>query len=228
MDPGSDGQFFVLFSQDCAIINSMKTYAFQQKTLPERFFGHLRTVLTHKKYVAEGCFRLGLYRQGVLHDLSKFSPAEFITSVRYYEGYRSPNAVERELFGCSRAWLHHKGRNRHHFEYWIDFSARTPDRAFGCRMPLRYVAEMVCDRRAACRAYHGKEYTQADAWNYYVRTRDRVIMHPDTRAVLEKALVIMRDEGEAAAFAWLRQLLKRTKGADYTAEELGLSHDPLQ
>ena len=113
----------------------MKTYAFQQKTLPERFFGHLRTVLTHKKYVAEGCFRLGLYRQGILHDLSKFSPAEFITSVRYYEGYRSPNAVERELFGCSRAWLHHKGRNRHHFEYWIDFSARTPDRAFGCRMP---------------------------------------------------------------------------------------------
>ena len=82
--------------------------------------------------------------------------------------------------------------------------------------------------RAACRAYHGKEYTQADAWNYYVRTRDRVIMHPDTRAVLEKALVIMRDEGEAAAFAWLRQLLKRTKGTDYTAEELGLSHDPLQ
>ena len=104
----------------------------------------------------------------------------------------------------------------------------TPETAFGCKMPLRYVAEMVCDRRAACKAYHGEDYTQADAWNYYVRTRSRVIMHPDTRAVLEKALILMRDEGEAASFAWLRSLLKKTKDLDYTAESLGLSHEPLE
>ncbi|MDO4265458.1 MAG: DUF5662 family protein [Eubacteriales bacterium] len=205
----------------------METYAYQNKTFPQRFFGHLGTVLTHKRYVAEGCFKLGLYRQGILHDLSKFSPTEFITSVRYYEGFRSPNAVERELYGCSRAWLHHKGRNRHHFEYWVDFSIHEPLIAYGCKMPLRYVAEMVCDRRAACKAYHRENYRQGDAWEYYERTRRYVIMHADTRAVLEKCLVIMRDEGEDAAFAYLRKLLSVTMDVDYTAESLGLSYEPL-
>ena len=99
--------------------------------------------------------------------------------------------------------------------------------AIGCRMPLRYVAEMVCDRRAACMAYHGAAYTQADAWQYYERTRSRVIMHEDTRAVLEKALWTMKEEGEEACFGFLRRLLDVTKDADYTAESLGLAHEPL-
>lgn len=207
---------------------AMAHISYKNRTFLQRFFGHLGTVLKHKRYVAQGCFRCGLYRQGLLHDLSKFSPSEFCSSVRYYEGWRSPNAVERELYGCSPAWLHHKGRNKHHFEYWIDFTSRSTQIAEGCRMPLRYVAEMICDRRAACMAYHGKAYTPADAWEYYARTRTRVIMHPDTRAVLEKALVLMRDKGEDAAFLWLRESLRITKGFDYTAEQLGLSHTPLE
>lgn len=198
-----------------------------EKSLLSRLKGHFMTVAVHKYYVAEGCFRLGLYRQGLTHDLSKYSPTEFIPGVKYFVGYRSPNAVERELYGCSRAWLHHKGRNRHHFEYWTDFSSKSPSGVIGCRMPLKYVAEMICDRRAACKAYHKSDYTQADAWEYYVKTRDRVIMHPDTRAVLEKALVIMRDEGEDAAFVFVRRLLAVTKGADYTAKSLGLDYKPL-
>ena len=76
-------------------------------------------------------------------------------------------------------------------------------------------------------AYNGSSYTQADAWNYYARTRSRVIMHKDTRAVLEKALWIMKEEGEEACFSWLRSLLKMTRGSDYTAEELGLGYEPL-
>lgn len=198
-----------------------------ERSLPERFFGHLSTITKHKLYVASGCFKLRLYRQGLLHDMSKYSPSEFFTGVAHYVGDRSPNAVERELYGMSKAWLHHKGRNKHHFEYWTDFSSKAPGGVIGCRMPLRYVAEMVCDRRAACMAYHGSDYKPSDAWDYYVRTRDRVIMHPDTRAVLEKALVIMRDEGEDAAFSFLRDILKKEKGSDYTAESLGLDYTPL-
>ena len=205
----------------------MAKYAFETTSIWYRFRGHLKTVLIHKYRVAEGCFRIGLYKQGLLHDLSKFSPTEFITSVKYYDGHRSPNSVERELYGCSRAWLHHKGRNKHHFEYWIDFTAAVPEVAIGCKMPLRYVAEMVCDRRAACMAYNGSAYTKADAWAYYSRTRSRVIMHKDTRAVLEKALWIMKEEGEEACFAYLRKLLAKTRGTDYTAKELGLSYELL-
>lgn len=188
----------------------------------QRYFGHLKTVHLHRKYVRQGCFKIGLYRQGLLHDLSKYSAVEFLPSVRYYDGHRSPNAVDRRLNGYSRAWLHHKGRNRHHYEYWIDFMGAPVNGAFACKMPLRYVAEMVCDRRAACIAYHGEQYTQKDAWEYYARTRDIIVMQKDTRAVLEHALLLMRDEGEDACFAFLREILKKTKGLDYTAGSLGL------
>ena len=62
------------------------------------------------------CFKIGLYKQGLTHDLSKYSPTEFLVGYKYYQGNRSPNNAEREETGVSKAWLHHKGRNRHHFE----------------------------------------------------------------------------------------------------------------
>lgn len=77
---------------------------------------HFKTITFHKYLVAKGCFRVGLYRQGLLHDLSKYSPTEFKVGVKYYQGTRSPNNAEREDIGFSTAWLHHKGRNRHHYE----------------------------------------------------------------------------------------------------------------
>lgn len=82
------------------------------------FFGHLHTINTHKLEVMKNCFRVGLYKQGLLHDLSKYSFSEFIPGVKYYQdGNRSPNNAQREAEGCSTAWLHHKGRNKHHYEY---------------------------------------------------------------------------------------------------------------
>ena len=83
---------------------------------------HFKTITEHRKLVREYCFRLGLYRQGLLHDLTKYSPVEFWRGARYYQGTRSPNNKEREETGVSLAWLHHKGRNKHHFEYWIDYT----------------------------------------------------------------------------------------------------------
>ncbi|MDO4487584.1 MAG: DUF5662 family protein [Eubacteriales bacterium] len=202
-------------------------FDFEGKSIFERFFGHIKTVHVHKKHVRDGCFKIGLYRQGIMHDLSKYSPTEFFLSVKYWCGTRSPNANDRRINGCSRAWLHHKGRNRHHFEYWIDFEGPPVNGFIGCKMPLKYVAEMVCDRRAACIAYHGKDYKQADAWNYYARNRKILVMHPDTRAVLERALILMRDESEEACFEFLRSILKITKGSDYTAGSLGIEYSDL-
>ena len=85
--------------------------------------GHLITVLHHKKLVAEGCFHTGLYCQGLMHDMSKFTPTELLNGFRYYQGGRqSPNNGERVSRGYSEAWMHHKGRNLHHFEYWTDYN----------------------------------------------------------------------------------------------------------
>lgn len=172
---------------------------------------HFCTITRHKILVMRECFKVGLYRQGLLHDLSKYSPSEFWTGVRYYQGNRSPNAAERELKGYSAAWLHHKGRNKHHFEYWIDFSNDRTKGLVGNKMPLNYVIEMVCDRIAACKVYRGKNYTSGAAWEYYSFTRPYItpLMHPETRALLEKLLIMLRDKGEEATFAYIRKLLKK-------------------
>ena len=130
---------------------------------------HLRTVGRHRRLVRHYCLRLGLVWQGLTHDLSKYSPTEFWRSAKYYQGYRSPNDQERLENGVSLSWLHHKGRNRHHFEYWIDYCLRPDGSVYmgGCKMPKRYVAEMFCDRIAACRVYQGEKYTDASPYDYY-------------------------------------------------------------
>lgn len=192
-------------------------YAFKEKTFPQRFFGHIGTVCKHKKNVRYACFKMGLYYQGIFHDMSKFSPTEFIPSVRYYSGTFSPNAADRAITGASTSWLHHKGRNKHHHEYWTDFTPKQEPYIRGCRMPMKYLAEQVGDRYAACVAYNGANYKQGDAWDYFERESKFLIMDADTRAVLEEALKIMRDKGELEAFAFMKRLLKIEKGRNYDA-----------
>lgn len=165
---------------------------------------HFKTITKHRHLVMRYCFRLGLYRQGLLHDLSKYGPTEFLLGCRYYLGYRSPNDAERADKGYSEAWMHHKGRNKHHPEYWTDFSPSGEDVIFAAEMPKRYVAEMFCDRVAACRIYHGDNYTESDPYDYFVSSRKRVLFHPATAALLERMLLKLRDEGEDAAFRYIR------------------------
>lgn len=170
-----------------------------------RALAHFKTICHHKALVRHYCFRLGLYRQGLTHDLSKFSPAEFWVGARYFQGDRSPNDAERQEKGYSAAWLHHKGRNRHHLEYWIDYSAEGDHQMSGMKMPACYLAEMFCDRIAASRTYRKDAYTDRDPYDYYMRSRDHYILHPETRALLEKMLTLLKDEGEEAALSWVRR-----------------------
>ncbi len=170
-----------------------------------KWLAHLRTINRHKRLVLQYCFRAGLYRQGLLHDLSKYSPVEFRVGARYFQGNRSPNDAERRARGYSSAWLHHKGRNKHHLEYWIDYAAEEPHSMTGMEMPARYVVEMFCDRIAASRVYRGAAYTDADPFDYYWRSRTHYIIHPNTRALLEKLLRTLKEDGEDAAFALIRR-----------------------
>ena len=171
---------------------------------------HFKTITKHRNLVCRYCLRLGLVGQGLMHDLSKYSPTEFWRGAKYYQGTRSPNDAERKATGLSLAWLHHKGRNRHHFEYWIDYVIQ-PDGSVGFggnRMPLRYVAEMFCDRVAASKVYLGDKYTDAAPYNYYAASKDRILIHPETGAEIEEMLRVLRDEGEEAAFAYVRRRLR--------------------
>ena len=166
--------------------------------------GHLKTVHRHRALVRKYCFRLGLYWQGLTHDLSKYSPTEFIPSVRYYQGNRSPNDMQRDKFGYSSSWMHHKGRNRHHYEYWTDMNleSRTYEPV---PIPRKYLVEMVMDRRAACMVYEGEKYNPGSALAYLLKSREKDLMHPQTRRELEHILTMLRDEGEEKTFHYLQK-----------------------
>ena len=172
-----------------------------------RVWRHFRTITHHRHLVLRGCFKVGLYWQGLTHDLSKYSPVEFWTGVRYYQGNRSPNAAEREAQGYSEAWMHHKGRNRHHFEYWTDLNPETHQYE-PVPMPDRYLAEMVMDRIAACKTYQGKDYTPGAPLQYLERARESRFLHPETMRKLTELLTLLRDEGEEALYAVIRSILQ--------------------
>ena len=171
-----------------------------------KLVAHFSTIQHHRHLVRKFCFRMGLYYQGMMHDLSKFAPIEFWNGVRYYQGTRSPNIKEREVHGYSAAWLHHKGRNKHHFEYWVDFSMKSklPGCLMPIRMPDRYIAEMVADRVAASRTYRGSQYQQTDAFEYYRLGQGRLPLHPYTQEKLEFFLQMIAEKGENATFDYIR------------------------
>ena len=172
-----------------------------------RIWEHYKTVHRHRALVRQYCFRLGLYWQGLTHDLSKYSPTEFLVGARFYQGDHSPNEAERDARGYSSSWLHHKGRNKHHLEYWIDYTGTNDPPMDGMEMPVKYVAEMICDRIAAGRTYKGDTYTDAAPWEYYYRSQKHYLMHPNTRRLVEQLLQMLRDEGEDATFDYIRREL---------------------
>ncbi len=172
---------------------------------------HFATITKHRWKVRKYCFKVGLYWQGLMHDMSKYSPTEFWAGVKYYQGTRSPNTQERELNGYSLAWMHHKGRNKHHFEYWSDIDLKTKTYA-PVQMPKKYFVEMVMDRIAACKIYHGKAYTDGDALEYLQKSleaRESSCMHPKTKEDLIFVLTMLRDKGEKETFRYLKKYLKK-------------------
>lgn len=171
---------------------------------------HFITITHHKILVMQGCFRIGLYKQGLLHDMSKYSPTEFLVGCRYYKGYMSPNNAERADRGYSSAWLHHKGRNKHHLEYWIDYAVSNGDdkahtKMEGMKMPMRYVCEMFIDRVSASKNYQKEKYTDKSALEYYEKSVDHYMIHPDTKAMLEYLLVMLSVKGEEYTYSYIKK-----------------------
>lgn len=166
-----------------------------------------------------GCFRLGLYKQGLLHDLSKYAPSEFLVGAKYWKGDVSPNNIERKQTGMSTAWLHHKGRNKHHFEYWLDYS--FGDKPIeGMKMPIKYVAEMFVDRVSACKNYQKDKYHDSSALEYYLKGKDHTyeLIHPDTAWLLEDLLRMLAEKGEEYTFNYIKTVLLKRKGSEYGKE----------
>lgn len=178
-----------------------------------KLWGHLCTINHHKILVMKYCFRVGLYKQGLMHDMSKYTPTEFLVGCRYYQGTRSPNNAQREATGYATAWLHHKGRNKHHYEYWIDYSADAVEGIVGQRMPVRYVVEMFMDRIAASQTYLKDEYTDRSPLLYYEEGAGKLgkMIHEETAELLHKLLIMLAEQGEVSTFAYIRRHILKNK-----------------
>lgn len=171
---------------------------------PVAFFRHLHTINTHRRYVRKHCFKVGLYWQGLIHDLSKYSPSEFWVGVKYYQGTRSPNVAERCTIGYSTAWMHHKGRNKHHHEYWTDYDAETGNPIEFMEMPKRYFVESIMDRIAACKVYRGKSYTDSSALDYLLSRDSESHMNKKNLAEMIRLLTYLSEKGEKEFFRYLK------------------------
>ena len=192
--------------------NTENTKKSDGKITLKKIIGHFKTITRHRHTVIAHSRLAGILFQGLRHDLSKYSPTEVIPGARFYCGDRSPNEEERALYGYSAAWLHHKGRNRHHFEYWSDYNVKTKE--FGpVPMPPKYIAEMFCDRVAASKIYQGKKYTDKHPLEYFMRSKGRRPIDPNTSDMIEGLLRTLAEDGEDAAFAAVRKMLKESKSA---------------
>lgn len=175
----------------------------------QKFWGHLRTVQKHRAMVRKLCFKCGLYWQGLTHDLSKYSPTEFWNGVKFYTGTKSPHVGERAAYGYSKAWLHHKGHNKHHAEYWQDIQDDGTTKPMP--MPTKYLFEMICDRVAASMVYLGDKYTDDAALNYYVSHKYENDFNNGTRNRLEYWLRRVSKAGVNKSLKEMKQQLKDEK-----------------
>ncbi len=173
-------------------------------------FGHLRTITKHHNRVMKYCFKCGLYFQGFFHDLSKLSITEFFNGAKFYTGTKSPHFKEREAKGYSEAWMHHKGRNKHHVDYWMDDNV-VNHRVEPVDMPNRYLAESICDRLAATEIYNGKNSKKDGALNYFYKEASHLPMTKSTHDRLEYLLKYYVYKGPKALFKFMKKNMRNKK-----------------
>lgn len=172
-----------------------------------KLWRHFKTVVKHRWVVFKECAACGILWQGLTHDLSKFGATEFVASAKYFQGNRSPIDAEKEAVGYSTAWLHHKGHNKHHWEYWTDFD--KDGTVIANLIPAKYVVEMVCDWVGAGKVYNKNKWTQAEPLDFYLKVRAVRHLHPATDETIFNLLTIIKEQGLKAFHTTCRKWLKQ-------------------
>ena len=178
---------------------------------------HFKTITMHRILVMQGCFKMGLYWQGLTHDLSKYSLKE-LSIYKYYTGTESPHKTARRILGFSPSWLYHKAKNKHHWEYWTDNNSNQSFK--GVKVPYKYVIEMFCDFIGAGKAYMKESWSQEEPLKYFNARKDSALYHEDTKALLQKLfekLAIYGEKGFLEYYKSFKSILK----AQYNAKQGG-------
>lgn len=168
------------------------------------YWNHFKTIIKHKYYVFIYCVKCGIPWRGITHDLSKFSIKEFLPSARHFRGDKSPIDAEKIDKGYSIAWQHHKGHNTHHYHYWLDLDN---GKTFAIKMPYKDVVELICDWVGAGRAYSPKNWSISEPYDYFIKTKNRMVLHPDTYSFIEKVLTRIKDPDDKTICKDIRKKL---------------------
>jgi hypothetical protein len=173
-----------------------------------KYIKHFILITRHKLTVMWYCWRVGLFTQGIKHDLSKYGFKEFFTSAKYFTGTSSPIDNEKKKVGFSYSWQNHHNRNKHHWEYWVDFKNGEP---YGVKIPFKYVLEMFIDMLGAGKIYMGKKWTHHDPLIFIVRMRDKRICHTESDRLLFNFASLMDDLGLKKSIKMIRRKKKMYK-----------------
>ena len=177
----------------------------------KNLFKHLRTVNIHRKYVRKACFKMGLFWQGLTHDLSKYSITE-LSMCKYYTGKGSPHQVAREVLGYSPSWIHHYHTNKHHFQFWWDEDEEG--KIIPMKMPYKYLIESFCDMLGASKAYNSDNWQPQmllDYWNN--KCIGKRIMHEASVRFLDAQIKNLVTCGEEVFFEWYKENKEFLKNA---------------
>lgn len=169
-----------------------------------KYIKHFKTITKHKWYVMIACFKCGLIKQGLFHDFSKYSITEFKASAKYFQGKSSPIDTEKRANGYSLAWQNHKGKNKHHWQYWTDFENGN---LTALLMPPKYLSEMICDWIGAGKAYNKGDWNIGVFKNWYINNKDKMILHSETRKCIEELIEYSNTESDLYQYAKPKNLV---------------------
>jgi hypothetical protein len=159
-----------------------------------KYWAYFKYAMRHKWYVFLECWKLGIPWLGIIHDMSKFYPSEWMPYMRHFfnsdgslrpktrdkTGYYKPTDTGDDDF--DGAWFLHQKRNKHHWQWWI-----LPEDSEGLKtipMPERYMKEMLADWRGA-----GRAQGTPDTPGWYRANGHKLQLHSVSRAWIERRLL---------------------------------------
>jgi hypothetical protein len=140
---------------------------------------HFCLVMRHRHQVIRNGFHLGIFFVALFHDFSKFTPSEFIPSVKYFKGTSSPVQEQRNNEdGYSTIAVNHTSRNKHHWEHYIDI---YKGQILVKNIPYKYALEYVADMMSASKTYDKAHFSPDAVLTYFMNKKDMFLMSDATK-----------------------------------------------
>lgn len=149
----------------------------------QKHIDYFKYLLKHKYWVAHMLFQRKLFIQGIMHDMSKFKPREFIK----YAEHLSTN----KKLDIKETWVNHIHVNKHHWQYWVLLSDEGNMQAL--EMPENYVIEMIADWYSTTICEKGFDRLQENVFRWYMERKDKLFLHQKTRQFLEENIIIVAE-----------------------------------